>query len=110
MAILSEAQITDKLKPIENKVKQRNNLYREDIQAMINTIIYNVSSYKDLCKYLEDMVRRTGVKNVGIRTKYVPREGLYEVDKTLDFIKDLRTYLLVNERFFYGSRGETKGI
>ena len=100
MAKLTDKQIEDKLKPIENRVKSRNNLTRGDIQDMINTIIYNVDTYDNFKKYLEDMVVRSGVKHVGVKTTYTPRAGLYDVDKTLEFIKDLRTYRLVEDRFF----------
>jgi hypothetical protein len=100
MAKLSDKQIEDKLKPIENRIKYNNNFTRADVQEMINSIIYHVESYDELKKHLEDMIIRTGVKKIGIRTMYTPRQGLTEEDKTLSFLKDLRSYQLIGERFF----------
>jgi hypothetical protein len=107
MAKLTDKQIEDKLKPIENKIRNLNNLTRGDIQDMINTIIWYMESYDELKKYMEEMVVRTGVKNIGVRTTYTPRQGLKEEDKTLHFIKDLRTYRLIEERFFKNGKANS---
>jgi len=97
-----------RLKKVKNRIKAKNNFCRSDIQEAIDLIINDCQTYNKLKKTLQDMIKESGVKKIGIRTVYTPRDGLKEVDKTLEFIKDLRSYKGVEERFFsYGKNYKT---
>jgi hypothetical protein len=95
---LSEVEIRNKLSDIEKKIKGKNDFTRADIQTALNQLRgYGYSpEYKK--EKLTEMIRRTGVKEIGIRTTYTPREGLKETDKTNDFLKDIYSYIGVIER------------
>ena len=80
------------LKDIEDKIKSKNNLFREDIQNVFDRLKgkgYSLDSKKQI---LIDLVVRTGYKKIGIRTLVTPRQGLEETDKTFDFVDDLKSY------------------
>ena len=98
MIKITEIEIQNKLKDIENKIKAKNNFTRADIQESLNKIRgYGFSpDYKK--EKLSEMVTRTGIKDIGIRTIYTPREGLKEEDKTLAFLSDIYSYTGVIER------------
>jgi len=98
MAKLTEIEIQNKFKDIENKIKAKNNFTRTDIQEALNGIKgYGYSpDYKK--EKLKEMIGRTGVKVIGIRTLYEPRGNLKEEDKTMDFLKDIYSYSDVIER------------
>ncbi len=103
MAKLSDVQIEQKLKDIENRIKNRNDIYRGDIQEIINRIIYDVSSLGELEEQIRKLiVDRAKIQKFGVKTFLTPRAGreeLYEKDITLKFISDLPSYLRVKERF-----------
>lgn len=92
MTTLSDLEIKNKLKPIEDKIKFRKDFTRTDIQNALNEIYGQGLSPDNKCQILKSMVGRTGIKKIGIRTVYKPREDLKEVDKTYDFIKDIYSY------------------
>ncbi len=102
---LTDKQIEDKCKDIENKIKSKgkDRIYRKDVQDIINRIIYDVSSLRDLDEQIGKLVvDRAGVEEFGVKTFLTPRQGrehLYEENITLKFVKDLRSYLKVNKRF-----------
>lgn len=97
---LTDAEIETKLKDIEVRIKNKNDVYRNDIQLIINRIIYNVTSIDDLENQIRLLiVGRAGIKKFGVKTFYTPRVDLVEEDITLKFLPDLRSYLRVNERF-----------
>ena len=103
MAKLTDVQIEAKLKLIENRIKNRNNIYRGDIQEIINKIIGNVDSLPELEAQIKKLVvDRAGIKKFGVKTFLTPRADIGEEDITLKFLPDLRSYLRVNERFFNG--------
>ncbi len=86
------ADIKILLQDIEDKVKSKNSLLREDIQNAFDRLKgkgYSLDSKKQI---LIDLVMRTGYKKVGIRTLVTPRQNLEETDKTFDFTDDLRSY------------------
>ena len=100
---LSDAQIETKLKTIENKIKNQNNVYRADIQMIINKIIDGVDSIVELEGQIKKLiVDRANIKKFGVKTFLTPRADIEEKDITLKFLPDLRSYLRVNERFFNG--------
>ena len=92
MAKLSDLEIKNKLKNIEDKIKFKKNFTRTDIQNALDEIYGQGLSPSSKCQILKSMVDRTGIKDIGIRTVYKPRENLKEVDKTYDFIKDIYSY------------------
>jgi len=98
MAKLTEIEIQNKFKDIENKIKAKNNFTRTDIQEALNGIKgYGFSpDYKK--EKLKEMIGRTSVKVIGTRTILTPRDDLKEVDKTMDFLKDIYSYSGVIER------------
>ena len=110
MAKLNDNQIEDKCKDIENKIKQKNNVYRGDIQDIINRIIYNVESLGELDRQMRKLiVDRAGIKEFGTGTFYEPRvsetdyrrSDTRKEDITTKFLRsgELLTYLKVKERF-----------
>lgn len=113
MAKLTDTQIEEKCKDIENKIKYQNDVYRADIQDIINRIIYNVESLGEL----EDQIKmiivdRAKIKQFGLKTFYQPKvskedlrnEDYIKEDITLKFIQkgELLTFLKVKERFKIG--------
>ena len=109
MAKLSDVQIEAKCKDIESRIKQKNNVYRVDIQDIINRIIYNVESLPELGGQIKNIVNRAGIKEFGNKTFYQPRatdkdlrrEDYAKEDITFKFIEkgELLTFLRVKERF-----------
>jgi hypothetical protein len=96
--LLTEAGIKIKLQDIESKIKQKNNFSREDVQTALNAIRgygFSVDRKKEI---LKDMIARAGIKIIGLKTLYTPRQGLTETDKTLDFLSDIYSYHGVIER------------
>lgn len=94
-----ELLIESKLKSREVIMKSKNDFSREDIQLAINSILYDCESLDELKKSLEDVIKRTGIKKVGFKTTYTPREGLVEGEKTFGFLSDILTYIGVTKRF-----------
>ena len=99
MAALNDIQVAEKLLPIEKRIRNMNNFSRADVQDSLNAIWGNGYSPDKKKEILKDMIARTGVKNIGIRTLYTPRAGLTEGDKTMDFLSDLMSYSGVKERY-----------
>jgi len=96
--LLTEAGIKIKLKDIESKIKQKNDFSREDVQIALDSIRgYGFSPYRKK-EILKEMMVRIGIKIIGLKTLYTPRQGLTETDKTLDFLSDIYSYHGVIER------------
>jgi len=108
MAKLNDRQIEDKCKDIEDKIKQKNNVYRGDVQDIINRIIYNVESLQELERQIRMLIEdRAKIKEFGLKTFWTPRLGRedhYEEDVTFKFMRkgELLTYTRVKERFNIG--------
>ena len=112
MAKLSDVQIAEKCKNIESRIKQQNNVYRADIQDIINRIINSMESLPELERQIKSIVNRAGVKEFGNKTFYQPRatdkdlrrEDYAKEDITFKFIEkgELLTFLKVKERFNIG--------
>ncbi len=99
MVSITDSEIVEKLKLMENKIKSKQNFSREDIQNCLNAVWgYGLSPNRKK-EILKDMIVRTGVKKIGLKTLYTPRVGLVEGDKTLDFLSDLLSYRGVRERY-----------
>ena len=98
MAKLTEIEIQNKFKNIENRIKTKNNFTRADIQEALNGIRGYGFSPDFKKEKLKEMIGRTGIKDIGIRTIFEPRGNLKEVDKTMDFLKDIYSYSDVIER------------
>jgi hypothetical protein len=98
MVKLTEIEIQNKHKDIENRIKARDNFTRTDIQEALDKIKgYGYSpDYKK--EKLKEMILRTEVKDIGIRTIFEPRGNLKEEDKTFDFLNDIYSYIGVIER------------
>ena len=97
---ISELDVISRLKPIENKIKSNpRKLSREDIQNAVNIIIWKTESFDELKDTLKKLVKRAGIKILGMKTLYTPREDLEETDKTYEFLSDLWTYRNVRERY-----------
>ena len=97
MAILTDLQIEDKLKSIENKIKSKNDFTREDIQNSLNAIWGNGFSVERKKEILTAMIKRSGVKIEG--AFYQPRIRSYGYgDKTYSFLSDIESYRGVRER------------
>lgn len=98
MPKLTEIEIQNKFKNIEKKIKAKNNFTRADVQEALNKIRgYGFSpDYKK--EKLKEMIERTGIKDIGIRTLYQPRGDLKEEDRTNDFLRDIYSYIGVIER------------
>ncbi len=97
---LSEQQIIDKLMPIEKRIKANPRKFsREHLNDAIQKILYDVESLDELIGSIKELTKRSGVKIIGIKTLYTPRQDSDEVDKTNDWIKDVFSYKGVKERF-----------
>ena len=92
MAKLTDIEIQDKFKNIENRIKTGGYFTRTDIQEALDKIRGYGYSPDFKKQKLSEMIKRTEVKIVGIRTTYTPREDLKEEDKTMDFLKDIYSY------------------
>lgn len=98
--ILTDLQIIEKLLPIENKIKANPKRFsREHLNRAIQLILYNVESFDKLIQHISGLLKRAGVRLIGIKTLYTPRADLEEIDKTNDWIKDVLSYDGVRERF-----------
>ncbi len=80
------------LQDIENKIKSKNNLFREDVQNVLDRLKGKGYSLDFKKQSLIDLLTRTAIKKVGIRTLVTPRQNLEEIDKTFDFLDDLKSY------------------
>ncbi len=97
MATLTDLQIEEKLKNIENKIKAKNDFTREDIQNSLNAIYGYGFSPADKKDILKAMIKRTNVKIEGVF--YTPRiRSMDYGDKTYSFLSDLETYRGIRER------------
>jgi len=98
MAKLTDIEIQNKFKNIENRIKTGGYFTRTDIQESLNKIRgYGYSpDYKK--EKLKEMIGRTGVRDIGFKTLYQPRGDLKEEDKTFNFLKDIYSYSDVIER------------
>jgi len=96
---MSKKIIEDKLKETEYKIKNNNKLNRTDIEKAINLIINDVSSLDELKEHLGDFIKRSGVREIGFKTYYSPRNDLVEEDRTLSFLDDIFSFRSVRERF-----------
>jgi hypothetical protein len=94
MEKLDEAQIQQRLSKIEANIKMKNDFSREDIQNSINMLRYKGFSPERKRDILKQMIGRTGVKRIGLKTLYTPRadHSIGEEDKTLKFLDDLYSY------------------
>jgi len=92
MTKLTDIEIQDKYKNIENRIKTGGNFTRTDIQESLDKIKGYGYSPDFKKQKLSEMIKRTGVRVIGIRTTYTPREDLKEEDKTMDFLKDIYSY------------------
>jgi hypothetical protein len=96
---LTDIEIIEKLLPIEKRIRAKNDFSREDVQLSLNAIWGKGFSPDRKKQILKEMITRTGVKKIGIKTLYTPRAGLIEGDKTMDFLSDLMSYQGVKERY-----------
>jgi len=92
MTKLTDIEIQDKFKDIENRIKTGGNFTRTDIQEALDKIRGYGYSPDFKKQKLSEMIKRTNVKIVGIGTTYTLREDLKETDKTYDFLKDIYSY------------------
>jgi len=89
---ITDIEIEKRLKDIENTIKSKNDFSRADIQKALNRIKGKGMFISEKKIALRKMIGRTGVKDIGIRTTYTPRQGLKEEDKTLKFLDDIKSY------------------
>jgi len=88
----SNKQIEEKLKVIEGGIKLKKNFTRYDIQSALDLIAGYGYSVADKKNFLKELILRSGVKKIGIKTNWTPREDLEEEDKTLKFLDDILSY------------------
>ena len=98
MAKLTDIEIQDKFKNIENRIKTGGYFTRNDIQEALDKIKGYGYSPDFKKQKLSELIKRTNVKVIGIRTIFEPRGNLKEEDKTMDFLKDIFSYDGVIER------------
>lgn len=98
MEKLSDLEIERKLEPIAKKIKAKNDFSRADVQEALNRIYGQGLSPDRKKEILKKMIEGTGIKKIGLKTLYTPREDFREEDKTLKFLDDLYSYRGVVER------------
>ena len=98
---ITELQVINKLMPVEKKIKANPRKFsREHLNNAIQTILYDVESFDELIEQIKKLTVRSGVRVIGVRTLYTPRNDINDVvDKTNDWIKDVLSYPGVSERF-----------
>jgi len=99
MKKLSAKQIEDKLKVIEDGIKLKKDFTRHDIQSALDMLRGYEYTIEEKKKQLREMILRSGVKKIGIKTSYAPREELTEEDKTFRFLDDILSYRGVIEEY-----------
>jgi len=103
---ITDTEIEQRLLKIENKIKGKNDFSRDDVQKALNAIRGKGLRIEEKKEALKNMIGRTGVKNIGIKTLYTPRQGLKETDKTFEFLSDIKSYrgVLEEEELLTGEK------
>ena len=96
---LSNKQIELKLKDIEDIIKSRDDFTRYNIQSALDSIKGMGLNINDKKMILKKMIERSGVKKIGLKTSYEPRQELKEGDKTFKFLDDILSYRGVIEEY-----------
>lgn len=94
----TEIEIQNKFKDIEKRIRAKKTFTRADIQEALDKIKGQGYSPDYKKQKLSEMIGRTEVKIIGMKTVLEPRGNLEEVDKTNDFLKDIYSYSDVIER------------
>ena len=92
MATLEDKQIETNLKDIENKIKDRKSITREDIQNALDKLKNQKINPDRKKEIITNLITRTFVKVKGIKNYFASDEDLSMVDKTYEFLNDLNSY------------------